>query len=178
MRRRDLHMVLVEVALTMCCVASSAIAVVTCAVWQRRNRASIARIEERAASAERTCADASAVALAAADVVRSGSTPTDDAPAVAPLRVEGYGQSRTQRRRYIYRDIRNTDGTVDRQIVAWFPISPVSGGLGGNSPPVEAVNPPGLEERSEEPSLPFAPSGANNALDECAPLCENPVPSR
>lgn len=178
MRKRDLHMVLVEVALTMCCVASSAIAAVSCVVWQRRNRAAIARIEERAASAERTCADASAVALAAADVVRGCPVQVDDAPAAAPLRVEGYGQSRTLRRRYIYCDVRNTDGSVDRQIVAWFPISPDAGGLGVNIPPDEAVNPHGPEERSSEPSKPIAPEGANNALDECAPLCENPAPSR
>lgn len=118
MRRRDLHFLIVEVVLTGVSLATCALCFYSSFRWARRVHARLEAVEERAAIAERTCADASGAALAACEAVRNGfdaSSISDDSPAV-PTRILGYGQSRTAKgTRYIYRDTLLSDGSVDRQ---------------------------------------------------------------
>lgn len=116
MRRRDLHFLVVEVVLTGVSISTCALCFYASFFWARRVYARLEAVEERAAIAERTCADASGAALAACEAVRNGldSSSSDESPAV-PTRVLGYGQGRTAKgTRYIYCDTLLSDGTVDR----------------------------------------------------------------
>lgn len=127
MRKRDFHFVVAECVLTACALASCALAVCVSLHVHRRVAASLADVRERVDRAERMCADASAAAIAACEVVRDNASSvlsgaSNSAP--VPLRVRGYGQGRTPRSRYVYRDIELTDGTTDREYVAWLPLSP------------------------------------------------------
>lgn len=123
-------MVLAELALTACAIASASLAVVV-PLWQvRALRARCADLEERMASAERTVADASAVALAAADAMSEVDTASPEAS--GPPRVIGYGQTRGPRTRYVYRDVRRPDGSTFRE---YLPVAAPSRGAWGGTPP-------------------------------------------
>lgn len=176
MRRRDLHYLLTNIALTVCGLLACALAVFEAVLVSRRSRARIDALEERIASSERTVADACGVALAAADACAS-STGLDGTPVAAtPPRLLGYGQGRTSSgRRYVYRDVEQ-EGQTRREYVAWLPGD--WRGRGVEETPVEAALESSPEARSAEPSKPqdayqeIAPSGAISGLDEYGALCE------
>lgn len=131
MRRRDVHMVVAECVLT--CIALAACALSVFVAWKadRRVARRVDELSKRIDVAERTVADAAAAAMAACDVVREPVSANSDEAASIPVRVLGYGQGRTRRRRYIYRDTELLDGSVDRAYIAWFPL----GSEGGEGAP-------------------------------------------
>lgn len=176
MRRRDLHYLLANVALTVCGLLACALAVFEAVLVSRRTRARIDALDERIASSERTVADACGVALAAAEAC-ADSTGPDGAPVAAtPPRLLGYGQGRTSTgRRYVYRDVEE-DGVSRREYVAWLPGD--WRGRGVEKTPVETALESSPEARRAEPSKPnvprgtIAPEGAITVLDEFGALCE------
>lgn len=176
MRRRDLHYLLANVALTVCGLLACALAVFEAVLVSRRSRARIDALDERIASSERTVADACGVALAAADACAASPALDGTHDAATPPRLLGYGQGRTSTgRRYVYRDVEQ-DGQTRREYVAWLPGD--WRGRGAEEAPVEAALESSPEARSAEPSktnVPrgtIAPSGAISGLDESGALCE------
>lgn len=104
------------------CVAVAALSVYVHLRALRLLRARVDAVEERAAICERTVADASAAAMAAAGVVRDSPASSTGDEARTPPQVLGYGQTRTQRRRLLYRDVRDSDGIVRREWIASLPL--------------------------------------------------------
>lgn len=163
MRRRDLHYLLVNVALTVCGLLACALAVYEAVLVSRRSRARLDAFEERIAASERTVADACGAALAAAEAC--ASSPALDGPhdAATPPRLLGYGQGRTSTgRRFVYRDIEE-DGQTRREYIAWLPAAEVRGGTGMEGwPEAPGGRSEAESERSEEePEVPTdrPPSG-------------------
>lgn len=143
MHRRDWHFLVAEVAMTATCVACAALSALLQLWHVRRLRDRVNSIEARADVVERTCADAAATALAAYDGVSAGgSSSSSSGPDAAPAPVvQGYGQTRSRTRRYVYADVRYPDGEVRREWIGSIPLQSSAGGLGGIIPPVETVNP-------------------------------------
>lgn len=176
MRRRDLHYLLANVALTVCGLLACALAVYEAAVVSRRSRARLDAFEERIAVSERTVADACGAALAAAEACAASPALDGTPDAATPPRTLGYGQGRTSTgRRYVYRDVSEA-GQTRREYVAWLP---APGGVEGSKrPPLKPALESSPEARRAEPSKPnvprgtIAPQGANTALDFPGALCE------
>lgn len=86
----------------------------------RRVRAVVEDLTARMESAERTVADASGVALAAADSMRFDSSP-DVSTDRNDFEVLGFGQTKTTRSRLVYVDTRK-NGVVSREYIGQFPL--------------------------------------------------------
>lgn len=176
MRRRDLHYLLTNVALTVCGLLACALAVFEAVLVSRRSRARLDAFDERIAASERTVADACGAALAAAEACAFSPALDGSPDAASPPRILGYGQGRTSTgRRYVYRDI-DEAGQTRREYVAWLPST---GGVEGSKrPPLEPALESSPEARRAEPSKPIvprgtlAPQGAITALDNRGALCE------
>lgn len=122
MRLRDRWYLWVSVAMAVSSVSVSATSIAFNLLCARRVRADVASLQSRMESAERTIADASGVAMAAAESMR---TDTDLSPCVDPLpsvELLGYGQTRTRKNRLVYRDTR-VNGEVRREYIARIPFS-------------------------------------------------------
>lgn len=176
MRRRDLHYLLTNVALTVCGLLACALAVFEAVSVSRRSRARLDAFEERIAASERTVADACGAAMAAAEACASSPASDGSPDAATPPRILGFGQGRTSTgRRYVYCDVEQ-DGQTRREYVAWLP---ATGGVEGSErPPLEPALESSPEARSAEPSKPnvprgtIAPEGAITGLDYPGALCE------
>lgn len=176
MRRRDLHYLLTNIALTVCGLLACALAVFEAVLVSRRSRARLDAFEQRIAASERTVADACGAALAAAEACASSPVLDGTLDAATPPRTLGYGQGRTSTgRRYVYRDVSEA-GQTRREYVAWLP---APGGVEGSKrPPLQAARESSPEARRAEPSklnVPrgtIAPQGAITALDNPGALCE------
>ena len=176
MRRRDLHYLLTNVALTVCGLLACALAVFEAVSVSRRSRARLDAFEERLAASERTVADACGAAMAAAEACATSPASDGSPDAATPPRILGFGQGRTSTgRRYVYCDVEQ-DGQTRREYVAWLP---ATGGVEGSKrPPLEPALESSSEARSAEPSRPnvprgtIAPEGAITGLDESGALCE------
>lgn len=157
MRRRDLHFLLANIALTVCGLLACALAVYVSVLVSRWSRARLDAFDERIASAERTVADACGAALAASEACASLSVLDGTHDAATPPRILGYGQGRTSTgRRYVYRDV-SESGQTRREYVAWLPST---GGVEGSKrPPLEAALESSPEARRAEPSKPDVPRG-------------------
>lgn len=176
MRRRDLHYLLTNVALTVCGLLACALAVFEAVLVSRRSRARLDEFEERIAASERTVADACGAAMAAAEACASSPLLDGSHDAATPPRILGFGQGRTSTgRRYVYCDV-DEAGQTRREYIAWLP---ATGGVEGSKrPPLEPALESSSEARRAEPSKPnvprgtIAPVGAIAELDIPGALCE------
>lgn len=122
--------------MTCMCVAVAALSVYVHLRALRLLRARVDAVEERAATCERTVADACAAAMAAAGVVRDAPATSTGDEARTPPQVLGYGQTRTRARRMLYRDVRDEDGTVRREWLAALPLPPAGEAEGAEGAPL------------------------------------------
>lgn len=120
MTRRDRHLVSILVSVLMLNAVTTIVAVVCCFSFRSRFRALDSELRASVGSSERASVEAAAAVLAVADRVGSGSGVDVEDPRP---QVIGYGQTRTSRARYVYRDLRDPDGTVRREFVYRFPLS-------------------------------------------------------
>lgn len=118
MRRRDRHFTLVLIGLIFCNLVTGLVGIVSTRSALRRAR----EAEASAKTSEKTCIEASAAVVSLAEQMGTASAPSDSSDDVVPVpRVVGYGQSRSKRAIYVYRDV-EFDGVVRREYVQRIPL--------------------------------------------------------
>lgn len=123
MRVRDRHFVRILAVMLALNFVTAAASVAGVVVYRRRFHDLAEKTSAMCESSERSSVQAAAATLALADRLRDldGSVAGEDAGVVLEPVVVGYGQTKTKAARYVYRDLRDPDGSMRREFILRIP---------------------------------------------------------
>lgn len=120
MRRRDRHVTFVLAGMLALNIATALCTITSTWIYRRRFRAVSEDLATSIKISEQSSVDAAATALQLVDMIRDGGYQVAEEAEMPPV-VLGYGQTRSGKAFYLYRDLRYPDGEVRREFVQRIP---------------------------------------------------------